>query len=95
MVGHRPLEPRILVRVQAPQQINKNMNIIVSHPYVILAIVIWSLFWKGYALWKSARNNQLRWFLAILIFNTAGVLPIIYLKFFQKSPKKPEEEKIS
>lgn len=39
---------------------------------------------KGIALWKSGRNNQLGWFIALFIFNTAGILPAIYLIKFQK-----------
>jgi len=64
------------------------MNITNPHPIIILLLVIWSLFWKGYALWKSAKNDQIRWFLAILIINTVGILPIIYLKFFQEQKLK-------
>jgi hypothetical protein len=50
----------------------------------LIPLIIWELIWKGIALWKSGRNNQLKWFIAILILNTVGILPIIYLKFFQK-----------
>lgn len=41
--------------------------------------VLWSVFWKGLALWHSARRGQYWWFLAILVINTAGILEIIYL----------------
>lgn len=47
-------------------------------------LLLWEIIWKGIALWSSAKNNQLNWFIALLILNTAGILPIIYLKFFQK-----------
>ena len=50
----------------------------------LLPFLIWELVWKGLALWKSARNSQSYWFVAILIFNTLGVLPIVYIAFFQK-----------
>jgi hypothetical protein len=50
----------------------------------LVPLIVWGVFWKGLALWKSGRNNQPKWFLAILVLNTAGILPIIYLKFFQK-----------
>jgi len=60
-----------------------------SQLMVLLAIVIlWSLVWKGIALWKAGRNNQLWWFIALLILNTAGILPIIYLAFFQQKKKR-------
>ena len=52
---------------------------------LLLAIaVLWEAVWKGIALWKSGRNNQIEWFVCILIFNTLGILPIIYLALFQK-----------
>lgn len=50
----------------------------------LIPLIIWELTWKGIALWKCGRNSQLKWFIAIFILNTAGILPIIYLKFFQK-----------
>jgi hypothetical protein len=40
---------------------------------------VWELVWKGFALWKAARNNHIVWFVCIMIFNTVGILPIIYL----------------
>ena len=51
-------------------------------------VIVWSIIWKGIALWKCGRKNQLVWFIFILIFNTAGILPIIYLLFFQKKEKQ-------
>lgn len=53
-------------------------------PWIIVLIVLWEFFWKGWALWKSAKNDQKYWFIALLILNTAGILPIVYLKFFQQ-----------
>lgn len=52
----------------------------------LVSAVVWELVWKGIALWKCGRNKQLGWFIAILILNTLGVLPIIYLIFFKKKP---------
>jgi len=48
------------------------------------SLVIWTLFWNGYALWRSARNSQKGWFVFLLIFNTLGILEILYLSLFQK-----------
>ena len=45
----------------------------------IIAIKIWDYVWKIIAMLKAARNNHLAWFVCILIFNTAGILPIIYI----------------
>lgn len=51
---------------------------------VILVLAIWEAVWKLIALWKSARHDQLAWFICIGIFNTVGILPIVYILFFQK-----------
>lgn len=53
----------------------------------LILVMFWDLVWKGIAMWKCGRNNQLAWFIVVLIFNTAGILPIIYLLFFQKKKK--------
>ncbi len=47
--------------------------------YMLLALAIVELILKGFALWRAAQLKQLVWFIAILIFNTAGILPIVYL----------------
>ena len=47
-------------------------------------LLVWTIIWEGIALWKSGRNNQIVWFVVMFILNTAGILPIIYLLFFQK-----------
>ena len=54
----------------------------------LVLLMIWSLIWKGIALWKAGRNNQLPWFVVMLVLNTAGILEIIYLVWFQKKAKK-------
>lgn len=60
--------------------------------------LIWTIILKGFGLWRSGRNNQPAWFIAMLILNTLGILPIFYLLFFQPKKKKAtpshkEEEK--
>lgn len=45
-------------------------------------LVLWSIFWKGFALWIASKEDKKYWFIAILILNTAGILEIIYIFFF-------------
>ena len=55
---------------------------LLTNPLIITLIVIvaiWDAIWKLIGLWKSARNNDLVWFVCIAIFNTVGILPIIYI----------------
>lgn len=51
---------------------------------VIVLTTIWTLFWKGYALWTAVKNNHKGWFVAVLILNTFGILDIIYLFWIAK-----------
>jgi len=51
---------------------------------VIPVLVIWEGVWKGIALWRAARNSHLAWFICIIIFNTVGILPIVYIFGFSK-----------
>ncbi|MDR1729591.1 MAG: DUF5652 family protein [Prevotellaceae bacterium] len=46
---------------------------------VLISLVIWDMAWKLFGLWKSARNRHPVWFISIGLFNTAGILPIIYI----------------
>jgi hypothetical protein len=46
---------------------------------VVAVLAVWDLVWKSIAMWKAAKNNHFGWFICIVIFNTAGILPIIYL----------------
>lgn len=56
--------------------------------YLFFIITVWELVWKSMALWRAARNNQLYWFIALLLLNTLGILPILYLYVFSKKSKK-------
>lgn len=46
--------------------------------------VIWTIPWKGVALWKSARRGQKVWFVLMLILNTLAILEILYIFVFSK-----------
>ncbi len=51
---------------------------------LLILVAIWDGVWKVIGRWKSARNNQLAWFICLAIFNTMGILPIVYVAFGQK-----------
>jgi hypothetical protein len=45
----------------------------------IILLLLWSIFWKGLALWHGARRGKVWWFVIFLFLNTAGILEIIFL----------------
>lgn len=57
-------------------------------PFWILFLITWDFVWKTMALWKSARNGQKFWFIALALINSVGILPLIYLVFFRKGKVK-------
>ncbi len=60
---------------------------LVSEPWLIpllIVLIAWDLVWRGVALWKAGRNAHLIWFICLFIFNTLGILPIIYIFGFSK-----------
>jgi methionyl-tRNA synthetase len=46
---------------------------------VLVVIGVWTIIWKGMALWQSARNGHKVWFVVLLLINTVGILEIIYI----------------
>ena len=51
---------------------------------VFIVLMVWSIVWKGIALWRAGRNNHLAWFIVMLIINTVGILEIIYIFAFSR-----------
>ncbi len=50
----------------------------------IIAIVVLIIILKGLALYRAARKESKGWFWTLLIFNTLGILPLLYLIFSSK-----------
>lgn len=44
-----------------------------------MTVALWSLFWKGLALWNAGRRGDAGWFVAILLINTLGIIEIFCL----------------
>ncbi len=55
--------------------------------WIMLPLMLWTLPWKGVALWKAAKNGHKGWFVAILLLNTLAILEIIYIVGFSKKKK--------
>lgn len=51
---------------------------------LMAVISIWTLVWKGLALWKASQKKSVPWFIILLIFNTIGILEILYIFVFSK-----------
>ena len=57
---------------------------------LVILVTIIDLTLRGLALWRSAHAGQPTWFVVLLIFNTAGILPAIYLLLHRKPSGTPQ-----
>lgn len=46
---------------------------------LMIIVMLWDILWKALALWRAARNGNQGWYIFMIILNTVGILPIIYL----------------
>ena len=51
---------------------------------IAILVMVWTLVWKGLALWKAARSGSKVWFVVLLLVNTLGILDILYIYVFSK-----------
>lgn len=51
---------------------------------LIIILALWSLYWKGRALWTAAKKDDKPWFIALLLINTVGLLELYYLFIHNK-----------
>ena len=65
-----------------------NYDFLLANPWIIAVLALWALPWKGMALWKSAKRNELAWFVVLLLVNTVGILEIIYLLYVRSKEKE-------
>lgn len=62
---------------------------------LIIILALWDAVWKLIGMWRAGRNNDLAWFICIAIFNTLGILPIIYILMDNnKSEQKEKSEEL-
>jgi hypothetical protein len=46
---------------------------------IIVVLTIWSILWKCYSVWNAAKHSHKKWFIALIILNTIGILDMIYV----------------
>jgi hypothetical protein len=67
-------------------------NVSLSTTILFVVIILWSLAWKGVALWKSARLYHTWWFVVLLVLNTVGILDIIYIFAVARKEEQKDAE---
>lgn len=63
---------------------NTSMDLYYAWMPIILVLALWDTVWKALALYRAGYNRSPLWFFFLLILNTIGILPILYLFVFGK-----------
>jgi hypothetical protein len=71
------------------QDYQRYIDLINAHPFLFAFLIVWTIAWKGTALWKAAQNSSKPWFVVLLLVNTFGILDIIYVFYFSGKKNKP------
>ncbi|HCC05526.1 TPA: hypothetical protein DEP58_04485 [Patescibacteria group bacterium] len=56
-------------------------TLLAMNPYTLMAIILWTLPWKAWALWLAARRG-------VLVISALGILEIFYIFFIAKQSDK-------
>ncbi len=59
---------------------------------VVGVAAVWDLAWKGLALWQAGKRRQPVWFVALLVLNTVGILPITYLRLMRRRDAAKDQQ---
>lgn len=68
-------------------------SFLTNFAWLVILLILWTLIWKGIALWKAAKNDSLPWFIILLVLNTLGLLEIIYICFVKSKSATKEIKK--
>ena len=60
---------------------------------LLIPFLVFDLILRGIALWKSAKSGQKVWLVALLIVNSIGILPLIYLLLQHCCPTPSNKKK--
>ena len=53
-------------------------------PFMVLDLVL-----RGFALWRAAKKEQKWWYVIMLVVNSLGILPAVYLLTSRESEYSP------
>jgi len=63
-------------------------TILQENSWILLLAGLWTIPWKGIALWKASRLGQKNWFIVLLVVNTLAILDIIYIFAIARNKEK-------
>lgn len=69
------------------------MNLSAFDLIIVIILTVWTVVWKIYSVWNAAKHNNKKWFILLLLLNTAGILDMIYIfKILKKDTKEVKKD---
>ena len=68
---------------------------ITTNLWLVYLVMVWEVAWTGIAMWKSAKNKHIVWFIVFLVLQILAIPEIIYIIIDskKKGKKKPVAKK--
>lgn len=89
----KPTQKTFLLNLLRKLKKNKIMEqFLIENQWLIWLIILWTMPWKGVALWKAASLKDKWWFIALLVINTLALLEILYIFVFSKRKTLVKQE---
>ncbi len=73
------MHPSTFITVMQNPQVLFTSSFYGPFTIVVVMLAILEVALKGLGLWRAARMSKTGWFVALLLINTAGILPFIFL----------------
>ena len=51
---------------------------------VLILIALWTIPWKGVALWHAAKRGEFWWFIVMLVLNDLALLELFYVLYWTR-----------
>ncbi len=73
----------LIKAIESDPQLRATFVKLIIFIIIFAILMIIDLILKGIAMWKASKRNQKAWFWFLLIINSLGILPIIYLIIYR------------
>lgn len=70
---------RFFPSITGPTVLPPGMEFLAPFLGILIILALLDLALKGWGMWRSARMSMPVWFIALLVVNSLGILPVIFL----------------
>jgi hypothetical protein len=72
-----------------------NLEYLIENPWILILLALWTIPWKGVALWKASQARHKGWFIFMLVVNLLALPEIVYIFWFSEKTEQKKEGELS